>query len=89
MHIKLILPRSVYKKNILEMTINGATLHALLNSIKENHPKLGGEILDIDDEFKKNVILVLNDTIIPKEKYPTLAFAENSILEIMFQFAGG
>jgi hypothetical protein len=89
MAIKVILPTDLHGLNVPEIIVKANTIGELLTFIKEKHQELSEKLLDKNGNFKNNVILISDETIIPREEYFNFLFTETSTLEIMFQFAGG
>ena len=88
MSVTLVLPRSLQEVASDKIMTNAQTMNELLEFLKENL-KLSQKLLDENGGLKRNILLILNDAIVPKEQHDELKFSENSTLEIMFQFAGG
>lgn len=47
------------------------------------------ELFDESGELKRNVLVVHNDELIPRERVAEVKFAEDDTLTLLLQFAGG
>lgn len=95
MKIEVILPYLFYNdQQISDMSngsifLNAGNLEELHKEILEKYPQLVQKIWDDKGEIHKNIMLIVNNNFINKNEYPLLSFPQNSVVEIMTQFAGG
>ncbi|EKE01004.1 MAG: hypothetical protein ACD_21C00246G0007 [uncultured bacterium] len=95
----IILPQSLYalindgqiNNNLSDYKIQviAGSIKELFNVFTKEYPQMVRKIFADDGALHKNVVFVLDEQILDKNHIDKVAFNENSILEIMFQFAGG
>lgn len=99
MNISIILPQFLsiliddkQEKNTFNdcvIKLNARSALDLFIVFSQHYPQIVHKIFMDNGTPHKNIILVLNDKIINKSALSETVFKQDSVLEIMFQFAGG
>lgn len=71
------------------ITVPAGSVADLYAFFTARHPRAGARLFDECGSVRKNVILVVNDELIPRARYQQLEFDDGDALDLLIQFAGG
>jgi sulfur carrier protein ThiS len=69
--------------------VPAVSLSELVRYFRSQHPRAAERIFTDSGELRKNVIVVLNDELVPRGELPEVAFSDTDEIALMMQFAGG
>jgi sulfur carrier protein ThiS len=72
-----------------KLRIEGVCLKDVFQFLRTQHPRAVGRIFTDDGDVRKNVIVVVNDELVPRSDVSKLMLADLDELALIMQFAGG